>query len=137
MAPNVNEVADEMKKATLDPQIVERLGMIYGNHVLVETVYFISTNHYQTFLDGDLSITISMVIFIGLAVLAIFWARMYPENRCDPNKEFVVFLFDPKSDNLIARLGNEKSPNPSDNNNNPSQNIRNGNLFIVLNSISK
>lgn len=84
------------------------------------------------FLDGDLSITISMVIFIGLAILAIFWARLYPDNRRDPDREFVVFFFDLKSTNEIARLGNgESKPKPDDNNNKP-QSIRNGNSVTRL-----
>lgn len=106
MAPAVLvKSASEEKPVTLDPQIVERFGMIY---------------------DGDLSITISMVIFIGLAVLAIFWARMYPDNRRNPNKEFVVFLLDPKSNTRGARTGQAGqetgSPVPPDDNNNPLQN---------------
>lgn len=79
-----------------------------------------------------------MIIFIGLAVVAIFWARMYPEGRIDPDKEFVVFLFGPESINIgIAPLGKDESSKPSDGNNNQPQTIRNGNLVIVLNNISE
>lgn len=39
-----DEGAGEMKTSTLDPQIMERLGMIYGNHALMATLYSISTN---------------------------------------------------------------------------------------------
>ncbi len=124
MAPAVLvKSASEEKPVTLDPQIVERFGMIYGKqfrYPLIQSVLIIFIK------DGDLSITISMVIFIGLAVLAIFWARMYPDNRRNPNKEFVVFLLDPKSNTRGARTGQAGqetgSPVPPDDNNNPLQN---------------
>lgn len=44
MAPIVAiEDSGETKHATLDPQIIERLGMIYGNYVFVTNIYSINT----------------------------------------------------------------------------------------------
>ena len=47
---------------------------------------------YVLFSDGDISIAISLLVFIVLAVVAVFWARRYPDHRRNPDKEYANCL---------------------------------------------